>query len=420
MKISFFLNVILFLFIPLYGMTQKSFIQKISLLMTDSTEEKTLSDPELLERLRNMPNIEVRKGITFQPNNDLYKLTIRFRMQNFLGLEFGEDFQTDAHVKRLRLRFDGYVFVPQLVYSVQLGFTSYDTKTVPNGNMNIVRDAMVYYLPTNTWSIGFGQTKIKANRARINSSSALQFIDRSIVNSQFNLDRDFGLFGEFHKAIVADFNVGAKASVTLGEGRNWGGGSNGGYAYSARLELFPLGRFNSLGEISEGDYQRERTLKLMLGGAYSFNNKAVRLQGQNGALMPDGESRNLNAYFLDFVMKYQGFALCADFMGRKCDKPLFASDSEICVYTGNGLNVQSSYLFPSNWEIAIRNSTLFPKKKVQSLIGYRNFNQTTIGVTKYLIGHSLKIQADASYNHKSEALHPYNQWELRFQVELGL
>ncbi len=420
MKISFFLNVILFLFIPLYGMTQKSFIQKISLLMTDSTEEKTLSDPELLERLRNMPNIEVGKGITFQPNNDLYKLTIRFRMQNFLGFEFGEDFQTDAHVKRLRLRFDGYVFVPQLVYSVQLGFTSYDTKTVPNGNMNIVRDAMVYYLPTNTWSIGFGQTKIKANRARINSSSALQFIDRSIVNSQFNLDRDFGLFGEFHKAIVADFNVGAKASITLGEGRNWGGGSNGGYAYSGRLELFPLGRFNSLGEISEGDYQRERTLKLMLGGAYSFNNKAVRLQGQNGALMPDGESRNLNAYFLDFVMKYQGFALCADFMGRKCDKPLFASDSEICVYTGNGLNVQSSYLFPSNWEIAIRNSTLFPKKKVQSLIGYRNFNQTTIGVTKYLIGHSLKIQADASYNHKSEALHPYNQWELRFQVELGL
>ena len=109
MKISFFLNVILFLFIPLYGMTQKSFIQKISLLMTDSTEEKTLSDPELLERLRNMPNIEVGKGITFQPNNDLYKLTIRFRMQNFLGFEFGEDFQTDAHVKRLRLRFEAGV-----------------------------------------------------------------------------------------------------------------------------------------------------------------------------------------------------------------------------------------------------------------------------------------------------------------------
>lgn len=400
--------------------SQESFLQKINSLTTDSTEENALYDPELLERLRNMPNIEVGKGITFQPKNELYKLTMRFRMQNFLGFEFGEDFKTDARVKRLRLRFDGYIFVPQLVYSIQLGFTSYDTKPLPNENMNIVRDAMIYYVPNSTWNIGFGQTKIKANRARTNSSSALQFVDRSIVNSQFNVDRDFGLFGEFHKAIINDFNIAAKGSVTLGEGRNWGGSGNGGFAYTGRLELFPLGRFKSLGEISEGDFQREQTVKFMLGGAYSFNNKATRLQGQNGAFMPDGEIRNLNSYFIDFVLKYQGFAVCADFMGRSCDKPLFTSDPGTCVYTGNGLNVQSSYLFPSNWEIAVRNSTLFPEKKVRDIIGYKNFNQTTIGVTKYLIGHSLKIQADASYNHKSEALHPYNQWELRFQIELGL
>ena len=107
-------------------------------------------------------------------------------------------------------------------------------------------------------------------------------------------------------------------------------------------------------------------------------------------------------------------------MGRACDKPLFTGDPETCIYTGNGVNVQTSYLFPSNWEIALRNSTLFPEKKVQAIIGYKNHNQTTIGVTKYLIGHSLKIQADASYNHKSEALDPYNRWELRFQIELGL
>ena len=41
--------------------------------------------------------------------------------------------------------------------------------------------------------------------------------------------------------------------------------------------------------------------------------------------------------------------------------------------------------------------------------------------TSYLIGHSLKLQADASYNHQSGALNPnYNRWEIRFQVELGL
>ena len=84
------------------------------------------------------------------------------------------------------------------------------------------------------------------------------------------------------------------------------------------------------------------------------------------------------------------------------------------------MNVQTSYLFPSNWEIALRNSIMLPAKEVQPIIGYKHYNQTTIAVTKYLIGHSLKIQADASYNSKSEAADPYNRWQLRFQVELGL
>ncbi len=172
------------------------------------------STGELLAQLRNMPNIEIGKGITFRPKNDWFELTMRFRMQNLLALSFDDDFtltKTEARVKRLRLRFDGYIYSPKLVYSVQLGFTSYDTELLPGGDMNIVRDAIVYYVPNATWNIGFGQTKIKANRARINSSSALQFVDRSIVNSEFNLDRDFGFFGEYNMRHGEGFNLSAKA-----------------------------------------------------------------------------------------------------------------------------------------------------------------------------------------------------------------
>ena len=407
-----------------YVAAQGDLMRKITLLTNDSTlEYEAIQDPELLERLRNMPNIEVGKGLTFQPQNNLYKMTIRFRMQNLLALGFDKDFSlndTEARVKRLRLRFDGYIFSPKLLYSIQLGFTSYDAKTLPNGNMNIVRDAMIYYMPNATWNIGFGQTKIKANRARVNSSSALQFVDRSIVNSEFNLDRDFGFFGEYYKALAGDFNISAKGSITLGEGRNWSTGDNAGFAYTGRLELYPFGRFKSLGDVTEGDFEREQTVKVLVAGAYSYNDKTTRLQGQNGALIPNGETRNLHAYFVDFILKYQGFAFYTDFMGRATDRPLFAGAPETCVYTGNGLNVQTSYLFPKNWEVALRNSTLFPDKEVRPIVGYKHYNQTTVAVTKYLIGHSLKIQADASYNHKSEALDPYNRWELRFQVELGL
>ena len=176
-----------------------------------------------------------------------------------------------------------------------------------------------------------------------------------------------------------------------------------------------------MGDIAEGDFEREEHVKVLLAGAYSFNNKTNRLQGQNGAYIPNNELRDLNSYFVDFILKYNGFAFYTDFMGRKCSEPLFTTDPETCIYTGNGLNVQASYLFPKNWEVAVRNSTLFPEEKVQKIVGYENYNQTTLAVTRYLIGHSLKIQADASYNHQLNPVDPtYNRWQFRFQVELGL
>ncbi len=378
---------------------------------------------ELMEQVRNMPFIEVGKGVSFTPKNKLFKLTMRFRMQNQLAMQFDDDFslqETQAQVKRLRLRFDGFIYSPKLLYSIQLGFTPYDTKVLPNGNNNFVRDAMICYRPSETWNIGFGQTKIKANRARINSSSALQFVDRSIVNSEFNPDRDFGLFGEFYKKLFADFNLAAKASVTLGEGRNWAVNKSKGFAYTGRLELYPLGRFKSLGEVAEGDFQREESVKFMLAGAFSYNDRTTRVGGQSGAELPNGIMRDLKQYYLDFILKYRGFAFYTDFMGRKCDKPLFAAHDDLFVYTGKGLNLQTSYLFKKNWEVAVRNSTLMPDSEVRSLVGYKCFNQSTLAVTKYLIGHNLKLQADASYNHRTQSTDAYNRWQLRFVVEAGI
>ena len=382
------------------------------------------TEHELLAQLRNMPNIEVGRGITFRPRNNLFEMTLRFRMQNMVGLSFDRDFsltQTEARVKRLRLRFDGYIYSPKLVYSIQLGFAAYDAEVLPNGNMNIVRDAIVYYVPNARWNIGFGQTKIKANRARINSSSALQFVDRSIVNSQFNLDRDFDIFGEYNMREGEGFNLSAKGSVTLGEGRNWGSTANGGMIYMGRLELYPLGRFSAKGDLLEGDFDHEEQVRILLAGAYSYNHRAGRLAGQRGAVMPDGATRNIGSYFVDFILKYRGFAFYTDFMGRTSSDPLFDTDRNAFIYDGCGLNLQASYLFGGKWEVALRNSTLYPDAAVRPLAGYRSWNQATLGLTRYIIGHSLKIQADISYNHRNEArTTDYNRWEVRFQLELGL
>ena len=382
---------------------------------------------ELLEQLENLPNIEVGKGITFRPKNNSYEMTIRFRMQNMVGMHFNDRFgltETEAQIKRLRLRFDGYIFSPKFIYSIQLGFTGYDAEHRPGDKVNIVRDAIVYYRPTPDWNLGFGQTKLKANRARINSSSALQFVDMSIVNSEFGGDRDFGFFGEYHYGSYDGFALAALASVTLGEGRNWNSTATDGFDYTGRLELFPFGRFHSKGEYTEGDTYYEESVRLMVAGGYSFNHNAILSQGFKGDLLPDGSSRDLGSYYADIVLKYRGFAFNADYMGRHLfgsESPLFPGSGTF-IYTGSGVNAQFSYLFDGKWEIAARNSTMFPDSRIHSHLGYSLWNQTTFGVTRYIIGHSLKVQLDVSYNHLDRLVpSPVDdRWSLRFQVELGL
>ena len=59
--------------------------------------------------------------------------------------------------------------------------------------------------------------------------------------------------------------------------------------------------------------------------------------------------------------------------------------------------------------------------RLYGIADYKRWNQTTLGVTRYLIGHSLKIQFDISYNYFLAPLDPdYDRWMMRFQVELGL
>lgn len=387
------------------------------------------TDAEVTELLRNMPNIEVGKGISFQSKDNRYKMTMRLRLQGMVGVTLDDDWgvsKTEASIKRLHMRFDGHVFTPKVAYSIQLGYTPYDAKELPDGGINILRDAMIYYVPSSSWNIGFGQTKLRGGRANINSSSALQFVDRSIVNSQFSIDRDFGIFAEFHNKFGKNFNYAIKASITTGDGRNFTVSQKSGLAYTARVELYPLGKFSSRGEVSEGDFYRESTPKLALAGAFSYNDRAGRVQGQKGSLLVDDNRRSLQSWFADVIFKYQGFAFYTDFMGRLCNSPVVNDDNGNVaqrIYTGWGVNVQASYTFRKNWEVAVRHSSLLPDAATADYEGYKSKNQATVAVSKYFIGHNLKVHADFSYNYATGATSTYlsnERWQARLSVDVGI
>src|SRR5690606_14169528 len=211
--------------------------------------------------------------------------------------------------------FDGYVGDPRFLYAIQLSFAPGDVGEIePGKNINIIRDAMIFYRPNKHWNIGFGQTKLPGNRERVNSSGALELTDRTINNARFTLDRDFGFQVHQMNEYKDKFSYNFKAALSIGEGRNSTEAPDNGLAYTGKVELFPFGAFTKDGTYFEGDLMREKTPKVMFSGAYMFNDKARRTQGQLGRDL--FEKRDMQSLLIDGMFKYNGWSFFTAYMQR--------------------------------------------------------------------------------------------------------
>jgi hypothetical protein len=370
------------------------------------------------------PYFTYGKGLGIISPDSLFMLNIRFRMQNRLALttesETNLDIdQVEARTRRLRLRFDGFIYTPNLTYVIQLAFTRADMDFDDTGFPNVIRDAMVLYNFNEHFAVGLGQTKLPGNRQRVNSSGDLQLPDRSIVNSTFNVDRDFGLQVYYNNA-MGGLNYVLRAAISSGEGRNITS-SDRGLAYTARAELLPLGKFTNGGDYFEGDLAREPRPKVSLGVTYSSNQNAIRTGGQLGKFLY--AARDIETNMIDFLFKYNGWAFAAEYLRRETNNPITTSDDgdQRYVYVGHGQNFQGSYLFKKNYEVALRYSEVRPDKAIREL--EERTRQYTIGGTRYIRGHRLKLQTDLTYEQNTwlggENL-DLNRWQVRFQIEAGI
>lgn len=368
--------------------------------------------------------IEVKDGISFRKDT-LFLLALRFRMQNRMGFTTvsGDDFSVkavDARVRRLRLRLDGFMLTQRLRYYIQLNFSRSDLELEsPEGTAQPIRDAMVYYHFNKRFYIGLGQSKLPGNRQRVNSSGNLQFPDRSIANAAYTLDRDFGFFAYWTLPMgKQEFQI--KTALSSGDGR----GAlpvNEGMAYTGRLEWLPLGAFTNKGDYSEGDLEMEPKPKLSLAAGYSFNDRSTRTNGQLGPELYG--YRDAGTFIADAMLKYKGWALSSEYFDRRCDDPITVDeDGAVAVVTvGTGFNAELSKYLRSKYEIAGRYSVVDPSRAIDA---YRKrTDEALVGVTRYLNGHRIKLQAYSGYrwiDQDVDTPSAGNAWTFLFQVEFGI
>ena len=319
----------------------------------------------------------------------------------------GEDYDPadiNFSVRRARLKFGGFAFSPKLKYKIELGLSNRDISGANVYNRNTPRyilDAVVMWNFYENFELWAGQTKLPGNIERVVSSANLQLIDRSLLNSKFNIDRDMGIQLRHKLRLGGNWIIKEKFSISQGEGRNITEGNIGGLQYTSRLELLPFGEFSSKGDYFQGDLKREKSIKAMFGFTYDINENAVKSRSNMGSYLIQSSGglfeTDITTIFLDGVIKYNGFALTGEYANRDADQiEALEEDGRTktgaVVGAGSASNIQGSYLFKNNFEITARYTNI----NFKEITRLSDLKQITFGVSKYVVGHSLKIQADIS------------------------
>ena len=332
------------------------------------------------------------------------KVGLRVQLLASSVWEDGEKNDANFLIRRSRLKFNGFAYSPKLKYKIELGLSNRDQSGASQFTSNAPRyilDAVLMWNFHENFELWVGQTKLPGNRERVISSANMQQVNRSLLNSRFNIDRDFGFQLRHHFNINENFVVREIFSMAQGEGRNVTTGNLGGHQYTGRLELLPFGNFAGDGDYKGSDLKREITPKLALGASYDYNNNAVKTRSNQGSYMETDTGffeTNITTLFMDAMFKYKGFSFMAEYADRTADNP-FATNSDgtltgDIVQVGDALNLQTGYLLKSNWEVSGRYTNVTLDKNITNVNAE---NQYTLGLSKYIVGHKLKIQTDLSY-----------------------
>ena len=135
--------------------------------------------------------------------------------------QFNADESSNFELRRVRMKIGGHGYRPWIKYyfevDLQPSRDDDDSSTASSSRLIDWRITLDKY----KWAaLRVGQWKINYNRERVDSSGKQQFVERSIVNRQFTVDRQIGalIMGRVLPGTYADFNY--YAGVFNGKGRS--------------------------------------------------------------------------------------------------------------------------------------------------------------------------------------------------------
>lgn len=350
-------------------------------------------------------------------------LKIEMRLQSRFNTPFKsnpktiEELQADAissfDLNRARFKIGGHIYQPWIKLKYE-----YDL----NGSQTL--DARITLEHSEALNFRFGRMKAHYNPERITSSKDQQFVDRSMVNDYFTLDRQQGisLLGRFNKGTALDFDY--SFDVFNGTGREGDNESNN-FMYVARLQSNFMGEKMSS---AMGDLRFSDKPIAHVGIAASTNqSRYTRFSTNNPEQVnnlpehSEADGYKLEQWMLDAAFRHQGFSLQTEYHHKDI------TDQYNENFTGTinmtGYYAQAGFFphklidgIPEQLELAVRYSTVDPDTAIDG----NDQREYLVAANWFFNGHRNKLTADIGRYEIDNEITGMTESENRLRVQYDI
>ena len=413
------------------AITQAQFdklIQRESISTSDIIGKQTAEESETIDATKEMVAVEVAEqiedkfpvsvsrsssGFRFETSDGNWQTNLQWRAQMRATSpyrsdprqisSFSADNQSNFEARRLRMKIGGHGLQPWLKYYFEVDLQP--SRDVDDSSSSSNARVIDYRIDIAKWSWGgirIGQWKVDLNRERVDSSGRQQFVERSIANRVFTVDRQLGvqLRGRLFKDTAADMRY--YAGVFNGEGRSVNNADNN-LLYMARLQWNFMGRDLSWRQ-TDVEYTDQPTGSLAVagftntGGCTRWSSSGCgNLDGFDRPAVATSEQFDIEQVVQEFAFKYRGFSAQQEFH-RKVIKD--SSDGSRHELTGG--YAQAGYFFhnlipsvPAPLELAMRYAYVEEPNATDRLFENTR-RELTFGANWFFNGHNSKITLDFS------------------------
>jgi len=374
------------------------------------------------------------KGFRFETRDGNFQTNLQWRAQMRYSNPTGSDprqassFEDNSgssfEPRRLRMKIGGHGFQPWLKYYFEVDLQP--ARDVDDSSSKASARVIDYRIDLAKWDWGgirLGQWKVDLNRERVDSSGRQQFVERSIVNRVFTVDRQVGmqLRGRLFKDTPADMRY--YAGVFNGEGRGVKNNSSD-HLYMGRLQWNFLGRDLAWRQ-TDVDFTEKPTGSLAVAG-FTNTGPCTRwsssgcgnLDGFASADTAADDQFEMEQAVQEFAFKYRGFSIQQEWHRKFITDRVLNTESDL-----TGFYIQSGYFFhnlidavPAPLELAARYAYVSePNKALRSVQNERE--EFTLGANWFFSGHSNKVTVDFSRLTLDDGLLGSNHSDNRFRVQ---